>query len=459
MRIIVLLLCAAISPVLWVLYSCGDPPPPPCGDGFRVAAPSTGRESCDDGNTAGGDTCSPTCQSVSLLVDGNVDDFEWFAYPEPRGAAMGSDLTGDILAVWTREYPACVEIRAKRFTSAGVPVATSLDATHGTPCAAQPADGSFIIASSTVAELEPTVVGLVDGWAVAYTEHRFGTLDIVTQVVGPSGTLGFRWVANHSEGAPLIPGDQTAPQLAAHSLGYVVAWVDENGGNGTRSEIWARHYNGDGTPLQNQPIGNPFLIASDPAASMSQLSLAGESNHWAATWLYAGQENEIHLRRFSDLAAVDVQPMTLATNATTPEISLSYGGTVFVGYRTEYPFDAHVVRVDEVTSAIETVISFDDPDDPSERILSLSADAGPLLVAYVEDNTASLEARWPAAPFDPAVGPVEWTAVAQELADSFDTNVRLHWGTRGPWLAWSGIGAGTLDLGFSIYLVPPEFTL
>jgi hypothetical protein len=159
------------------------------------------------------------------------------------------------------------------------------------------------------------------------------------------------------------------------------------------------------------------------------------------------------------LAAVDVQPVTLATNATTPEISVAYDGHVFVGYTTEYPFDAHVVRIDEVTSAIETVISFDDPDDPSERILSLSADGGPLLIAYVEDNTASLDARLPAAPFDPFVTPVEWTAVAQGLASSFDTNVRLHWGTRGLWLAWSGIGAGTLDLGFSIYLVPPEFTL
>ncbi len=66
MRVLVLSCC-----VLLVFMGCGGDPSVEgeCGDGIVDT-----REACDDGNTAGGDGCSATCQIENPAVCGDGDE-------------------------------------------------------------------------------------------------------------------------------------------------------------------------------------------------------------------------------------------------------------------------------------------------------------------------------------------------------------------------------------------------
>lgn len=457
MHWIVLLLCAVLSPVLWALGACQPPPAPVCGDGKRIAAPATNREGCDDGNTDDTDACLTTCEPVPFLLDGNLDDFSWMSYPVPHSATLASDGDGLVLALWIRETPDCVELRAHRLSPFGAPWASGPDPARPAACTDfDPTDDSFVVATSTDGDIDAAVVGLEDGWAIAYTVTRFGQVDIATRTISKTALLGHRWIANHTEAGELIEGNQTAPRLVAQNGSYVVAWVDEAINDGGQSQIWARAY-GDPFATANEPLANPFLVADEPDAAMSQVTLGGIGTRWTAAWLRDDGSHEIHLRRYTGTTPDDLEPVPVAVDATTPELFAQADGTVFVGYTTTYPFDAHVVRVASGTSVVEPVISFSNPNDPTETILALERFDGELGIAYAANSVAQLEAVAPVSPFAPSAKPPEWSSVVDALGAALDANVNLHAGAQGVWVSWSGVGAGTLDLGTSIHYLPPEF--
>jgi hypothetical protein len=252
-----------------------------CGDGYRE--PGTTEhpvERCDLGE--GSALCDALCEpSVGVLVE---------AEAARADVALGIDDRGHTLLVWVARDPGTgAAVRAQTFDARMRPSG------EATELARDP---------SPHAALEPAVVGLREGWAIALSHPALGA---VVAILAPSLAIP-RWV-------PLDPALTTAasPALARLDTGFVFAATSLEGSIGDPlAGVVARLFDDDATPQ-----GGPFVVPSDTHALESEVTLAAHHDDWLALWTSLDTldgSSRVVARRFTGRAPLG------------PEVTLSTAG-------------------------------------------------------------------------------------------------------------------------------------
>lgn len=417
-----------------------------CGDGYREPGPVPAREGCDDGNVADGDGCSASCTPTQLVAAARPGESD-----EPTGApatAIGVDGAGRVLMVWKADDTPTYEIHARRATRGGVP----LDSV----------DASIVIDSGLWAgrESSPTVVGLDDGWVVAWSSITVdGDSDgIALRRVAPDGGLGPIAAANEE-----AFDQQHLPSLARLAEGFVVAWTDEGGPAGSR--VRARRFDAAGVPLGGE------IAVSPPWDRHEAAVVAAGPEGFLIAW--AGWDEQlIYGRRFAsdgtpadwmafEISARDADGMAMWSFG--PAAAVLESGDYVVGWTVRAPdFRGDVaVRVvaavgDPVVAPVVAVATEAGVAEQAPSVAPLTG--GGFVVLYHRASFAEVMDDIFLAPVDGVLAPEATEAQVLLAAPGIDQyNGSVTRADSGLWLAW-GIEPGAAGglRSFAAYLLPLE---
>ena len=298
-----------------------------CGDGFVEPGPTIAepdapaRELCDDGNLVDGDACDSSCLPTSQLVHSEPYDFE-DPFDDPgrvrldgRGASIAVDDAGRVLSVWRQEnYEMPARIMAVR----------------------QGADGSVLDAEPIELfqggfQFFPVVVGLAEGWLVAYRAPEPAT-HLIARVVEADGTLRPTFALSGMSGVR-----ERTPRFARMVLrdgaggfvdGLAAVWQGDADLR-VRRFVIAHDRSGGSTRTTVRGLDEPFLIDTPRGGSLINAAgdwgIAGSGQSFMVTWTakYAGTipgYRNGFARRFNagtqtagSATAIDMAPFALGT--------------------------------------------------------------------------------------------------------------------------------------------------
>ena len=394
-----------------------------CGDGYREQGPDPAAEACDDGNDEEGDLCDPACAPVVLTVDADpVDDLDVAPLPGRRG--IGVDGQGRALVLWRRDGLSRDAILAQRFDASGVPL--------GDPLTITDAPAGF--------HLAPVTTGLTDGWAVAWSASRQGTIDVLVAVVPPVGAMRSARVAH-----PVRTGRQSDASLAAVGDGFVVGWVDDEPRDGDPAGgVAAQRFDRAG-----DPIGDAFVLPNDRTGRQRGLQLASAGDEWLAVWEHAEDlgRPSIRARRFRGAIALDEMDLEVSPVGANASVGALSEGRWLVAWENAYENEGDVwARVlDAELSHVPMPLA--DAEDLREDVVT---------VARYGDGFA---AAWHEGPFESAslafhgVTPPGYASI---LEDAFVGGVRatITGDARGLWLAWGAYGPASHGLSLQLFFLP-----
>lgn len=255
-----------------------------CGDGYREPGPAPLKERCDDGNTTGGDVCSPACEPVRLLAGSPPDGVD-----EPPGPlpGVGIDGAGRVLLVWRATLDFKHYMRARRLSADGVPLDVE-------PLAISQ-EGYWDY------NAVPTVTGLENGWVVTWMSPWADddSAGVLYRLVAADGALSPVQHANTTTNY-----EQLDPRVARLADGFVIAWQDDPA-RLYQERIQARLFAADGAPQSSE------LTASAPGKRNQSPVVAAGTDGFVVAWSATDDEPEptphVYARRY-DTAGQPLDP-------------------------------------------------------------------------------------------------------------------------------------------------------
>lgn len=285
---------------------------PGCGDGTRSDGNDVPFEACDDGNLIDGDGCSSSCSVEMRALEPAIEE-GWPSGPAP---ALAVDGLGRSLAVYLADdlVGETVRVRAARFDAFGLQQGSELSVAEDIPRGYQ---------------VQPTVAGLRDGgfvvvYASPFVEDASG---VVFRLVDAAGVVGPAQAVSDSLAA------QADARVVGIEDGFAVAWVERSGVSAV-SRVRLARFGADGR-MYGSPVeveaGGPAVMQAEPvlASSFGQLLLLwSEASNGGATPL--GVRG---YRLGAGLAAVDGASFEVAAGASTePSVSVKDSGEYLVAW-------------------------------------------------------------------------------------------------------------------------------
>ena len=400
-----------------------------CGDGYRDPGdpPDWDREGCDDGGTASGDACSPTCSPATVVVSSAP---ETEASPSRRAPSIAADGSGTLLFVFTRDSGSTRAVLARRFSPLGV----SLDA--------MPIELASNVGIGWDAQV--TVAGSASGWLVVWSDPSADGdgSGIATRRVSASGAPGALVVANMQ-----TLGSQREGRVTALSSGFVVVWTDESGLEGPLGEslLQARRFSAAGLPVEDAwRVTGDGRVASEPA-------LASTGDRWTVAWTdalpWTTGGASIAIRRFGAMLGDDAGPLlaSAAGDGAQPALTALASGDFALAWvqRSTDPLGDIATRTlaasgDPFAGSTITVLTGRDAEtNPyAQGAPAIVARTGSQYLVAYEDGGRRRDVR-----FVPVGGgslASESSDLAALLLDGFQGDVSLLRSPQGIWFAWSG---------------------
>lgn len=421
-----------------------------CGDGYREPAPGSTewpREGCDDGNEEDGDACSSTCEPTRLVV--SSQPFEE-ASPGGPAPALAEDGAGELLFVYTADAGESRELRARRFSSAGV--------------AREEDTAPIVIATGLTVgwNVQPTVAGLSSGgWMVAWADPAIDgdASGIAVRNVSSEGVPGTARAVNVER-----RGVQHEPRAFSFDGGYGVAWVDEGGFDGPLggSIVKARAFADSGTVFLDEfAVSATDAVASEPAVVVGE----GALFVWTEAALDWGEPSYVMGRAMGESLG---DPFVISSAGGGEPAVIGVPGEpmyVVAWVRRDPAYDylgdllLRIVDLSEDPPWLSDIIPLveRDPEDPPH------AELAPALALIGEGAVFAYESGGRRRGAE--VGslftspPGEATALADYLQDGMQGDMTLLRTSRGVWFAWSdasGFGAEDAYRSFLAFLLPHD---
>ena len=404
-----------------------------CGDGFVEPGPSDAdpsapaRESCDDGNLAEGDACSPTCEPAPLVVDVS-ESGSWspeLGTGQPR--SVGVDGAGRVLVVYQRRTSGTLgPVLGQRFDAGGVRVGEPL--------------------MLGAARVFPSVVGLPSGgWVVTYDGVEDFLTVAVFRRVSPDGSVGP--IRRAGVGTEL---DERDARVGPHGDGFIVTFRRETM---FEQRLFARRFSAAGAPLEAE-------LAVHTAADVRHANVAtegeGEDRQWLVVWQDDFTAPRVMARRYREATALDVAAFEIAASAREPYVASARapGAPITLDEdRVRWLVATHdgTVAIHPVTAGAPATfpptIVFPAPPSGSDDRVTLAARVGgpdtsapPALVAYLSEiGTVQRRARVATT----TALPVDELMTLDEALAMAEVGVALAPAARGTWLAWAESGIGS----------------
>lgn len=318
-----------------------------CGDGFRETGPEPPREACDDGNLDDGDACDSFCMPTLVQVAQSFlteDDYWDPQLANGNHASVGVDDLGNVLVAYLQRGATLQRLMVQRYDRGGVALGDAVQLA---------ADDAFNI----------NVVGLSEGWAVAYTDMH---LRVVFAVVPLDGTHTGRAVADRN-----TPGEIG---LARIDDGFVVVWDDDEL-DGPRLYAWRF----DETAV---PMGTRIRVDVDSREDVHFPRAAGSGTEWAVVWedrdIFPMIVSDLVVRRFDGDTAIDDMPLVVQPGGSFSNVAYLEDG-IGVAYLTGPPANAYMRVVNDEGVSSPMVVS-EDPD--AEGGLFLGRNPGGVVLSY-----------------------------------------------------------------------------
>lgn len=419
-----------------------------CGDGYREpGSPGWTREGCDDGNDQDGDACSSECEPTRLVVSSQPLEE---ASPGGRAPALAEDGAGELLFVYAADAGESRELRARRFSPAGV---------------AREEDTEPIVIATGFSvgwNVQPTVAGLSSGgWIVTWTDPA---------IDGDSSGIALRRVS--TEGVPGAAravnverrGVQREPRAFAFPGGYGIAWVDEGGFDGPLggSIVKARAFADSGAVFLDEfAVSATDAVASEPAVVVG----GGALFVWTEAALDWGQPSYVMGRAIGEGLG---DPFVISSaGGGQPAVVAVSGESIFVvaWVRRDPAYDhlgdllLRIVDLSDSSPLLSDIIPLveRDPEDPPH------AELAPAIALMGMGGVFTYESgghrRGVELTSLGASLPGEATALADYLQDGMQGDVTLLRTSRGVWFAWSdasGFGAEDAYRSFLAFLLPHD---
>ncbi|WP_198157066.1 PKD domain-containing protein, partial [Aquincola tertiaricarbonis] len=217
--------------------------------------------------------------------------------------AVSGLADGGYVVAWTSGHDGSGSgVYAQRFNAAG-----------------QPAGGEFRVNTTiTSTQNMPTVLGLADGSFVVAYESDYSnatagyTYDVLGQRFAADGTpLGAEFTLNSN-----VNGSQVQPQLASLAGGgFVAAWTDTSGADGSGYGIVLQRFAADGSKLGSEIIANTTVAGTQQGADVVGLAGGG----FVAVW-HDDSTNSVLAQRF----AADGSKLGAELLVSTPDTRADY---------------------------------------------------------------------------------------------------------------------------------------
>ncbi|MCR5864838.1 hypothetical protein [Aquincola sp. J276] len=217
--------------------------------------------------------------------------------------AVSGLADGGYVVAWTSGHDGSGSgVYAQRFNAAG-----------------QPAGGEFRVNTTiTSTQNMPTLLGLADGSFVVAYESDYSnatagyTYDVLGQRFAADGTpLGAEFTLNSN-----VNGSQVQPQLASLAGGgFVAAWTDTSGADGSGYGIVLQRFAADGSKLGSEIIANTTVAGTQQGADVVGLAGGG----FVAVW-HDDSTNSVLAQRF----AADGSKLGAELLVSTPDTRADY---------------------------------------------------------------------------------------------------------------------------------------
>ncbi|MFT3925546.1 MAG: hypothetical protein QM778_23605 [Myxococcales bacterium] len=336
---------------------------PGCGDGARSNGDDgVPYEACDDGNLDDHDGCSSSCFIETRELEPTIPE-GWPAGPAP---AAGVDGLGRALVVYTADALAgeTQAVRGASFDAFGNQLGPEFDIKTGIPRGYQArptvaglSQGGFVVAfasdtpqgqsgivfslvngdgfSSGItladgngkAQVEPRVVELADGFAIAWVEVAADAADARIRL-RKFGADGLPEGASISVASSAAGVSQREPTLAS-SLGQIlVAWSESDTMSSTARGVLARRFTASMNPVDYETLKLASGLHAEPTATVQP------NGDYAVAWTAKdvdplGNVQMRPVRRFGSSPVGALQPLlTTAEAESMPVLAMSGAGYV-----------------------------------------------------------------------------------------------------------------------------------
>ncbi len=357
--------------------------------------------------------------------------------------------TGDVLVVYMADHGDARELRARRFTSGGVPIDTETD--------------PVVIATDLGLgwNVDASVAGRSSGgWTVAWSDPNVDGEEagIAARDVAPDGTLGTIRAMNVQ-----TLGRQYEPEVFAVPGGYGVVWVDAGGVDGPLGSAIVKltAFGDDGTLfITETAISDVTSVASEPAITMGDM---GALFVWTEE---AAVEADLSYVMGSMFGSAPGAPFVVSAAAGSEPALTFFGsgfGVAWVRRDATYDYlgDILVSFVDESTDppTVPANYTIVDQQDHAEVAPSIEVFGMGALIAY-EDGGHRQGVALAGAGGAPLTS--EQTDLAGYLTDGLQGDVALRQTSKGIWVLWSdasdssALGDPAAYRSVFGYLLPPD---
>lgn len=402
-----------------------------CGDGYRQSGsegytngPVT-RESCDDGNTVGGDACSADCSTTELVIVASNPARS--AAPSRRAQSVAEDGLRNLVFVFQEDAGETRTLQARRSSYGGV-----LESSVKGPIA------QFSVGWDS----ELNVAGLPGGgWVLVWTdpEEDGAGSGIAMRRLELDGTLGPVVVANeHAE------GEQYQPRVVALDGTIVVAWTDASGRDGPlgMSHIEVRTFDTALLPLTGEQA------VTDPSVSSGEPALAATDDTWLLAWTEHASvpfgTPHVWAQRFGATEDSMASQVSTTWGSAAAVAALETGAFAVAWVSRDFamdPMNSHVDVRSAVVSGAADMLSVGTVADAEE--FPVGSDLVPAVAGlegadYVVAYEDGAERRGLAFVQEGGTAAAESTELAAHLVDRVQGDIVLARSVRGgAWFAWS----------------------
>ena len=295
----------------------------------------------------------PELDGASFLFDETqVNSYMDGHQEQPRVTELND---GGYLVVWQSEGGQDGDswgIYAQRYDANGVAVApeflvnTTTQGQQGMPVAAGLDDGSYVVAWRDYT--------LGDGNADGIFAQRFNA---------DNSPAGGEFLVNTTTAS-----NQIQPAVAAVTGGFVVAWTDDSGADGSAHGVFAQRYQNDGTALGSEFQVNSFVTSTQWEPSVASLNGGGFVVTWSSYNQDAGVTDYGVFGQLYDAAGATVGSefqinTNTAHNQSAPDaVGLSGGGFVVVWPSNHDGWGVHGQRYDASGNPVGSEFRIDTPE-------------------------------------------------------------------------------------------------